>query len=368
MRHAMYSNSSPYCKFRFGPILILVSFLLPVLELEAQVVRLCEEGSKIPIPNAMLIQQNKLIAVSDEDGYIKIKSWDTKSSACIKALGFVDTCFVLENNASAIHLKPLSIMTSEVIISDEAIDPEELFVKFLETSLRLSNQKDEIRSYRFNLILKPDSSENIDQLEGVFSYREEAATKKSRYNALYACWSRHTVSRELSTDSIMLESMLKGNNLPVVIWDLIPLKKRTVKWYKNSLQTKSIHMIISESDYIFTYVDSTYFPFKSTWKFDSNGRLLEYECISKREEDKEFPMQGNRYCYQLYTRNGILMPKSATILQTFQKDVELPFRSEITLELDVSNCYKNTDTNFFIGMSISNWAKRFNIPTTIIDN
>lgn len=367
MHRPMFNNSLLYCKSKFGPILLLVSFLLLVLKFEAQVVRLCEEGSQIPISNAMIVQNNKLIAVSDENGYIKIKSWDTKSSACVKALGFLDTCFIIENNTPVIYLKSLSIITSEVIISDEAIAPEELFVKFLETSLRLSNQKDEIRSYRFNIMLKPDSSEIIDQLEGVFSYREEAATKKSKYNALRACWSRHTISRELSTDSIMQESMLKGNNLPVVIWDLIPLKKRTVKWYKNSLQTKSIHMIVSESDYVFTYVDSTYFPFKSTWKFNSNGRLLEYECISKREEDKEFPMQGNRYYYQLYTRNGVLMPKSATILQTFQKNLETPFRSEITLEIDECNCYKNTDTKLFIGISISNWAKRFNIPTTIID-
>lgn len=350
-------------------LITVIILLLTTGKQYAQTFRICERGSGIPISDALLICNNRLIASTDNDGYCKLKLSDATPDICIKALGFLDTCLIIGNDERVIYLNSAAVLMSEVTITDNKITDNELFLRFLEYSFSLSNEEDEIRSYRFKHVLKPDSSESTDQLEGVFSYLEEASRKRSKYSSLYICSAKHIISKQLFTDSITQEKMIRGNNLPIVMMDFIPLKKKVIKWYKKSLNTKPVHKAIRNSNYVFTYTDSTYFPFKAIWTFNEVGRLLEYEIISKLGEAKDQQVKSaNQYCYQIYTKSGILLPESATVIRVFQKGVEVSFHSNTTLELDDANCYKNTDIKLFGGFTIGRWAKRYNISTTLTDD
>lgn len=338
--------------------------------LHSQSLTIFEQGTTTPIADAIIIQSGKLIGATDEQGYCELKEIDIKSKVCIKTFGFVDTCFKMPENNIVIYLQPVAFETTEVNVNAIYVTPKEQFLKFLNHSVSLSNEKDEVLSYRFTIETKPHATELVDKMKGVFSYIYPSVDKKVGYRRLYQCSAEHIISKALLEDSVTRFSMSNGG-LIFTMMHMYHLRASHIKSNKKHLNEQRLDRIITDSSFVFTYIDSTWYPSKFTWHFDKTGRLKECEFIRILDEAERsiIHIHGKQYVKQTYTTSGVLRIKQADVLQIYKPTKGVHYSTSIELELlnNYASCISQDMKYVPVDLSISSWAKLYKIPSLVID-
>lgn len=316
----------------------------------------------------MVIQNNKLMATSGSNGLAKIRNLEIDSKICIKAFGYYDTCLVLRKNESEIFLRPKLYETSEVTITANEESPKEQFLRFLTYSASLANQEEELRSYRFQIVYTPDTADVFDRMDGRFSYNCSSAKERHGFKDLYACSVEHKISKELFEDSIAKTSMNRGT-LSSYMMNSYHIEYPSKRRFMKKFDERKLHRLRTDSAVYFTIVDSIVLPLKFIWKFNNDGRLLEFESIEILEESNRTILRnlGKKYTQYTFTKEGILRPEHINITQKYQTKTIFGYTSRISLSSENSICIEDKTTTIPVGFSVSTWAKYRNIPTTIID-
>ncbi len=348
---------------------ILAVLFFSASELPSQSLTIFEQNSTTPVADAMIIQSGKLIGNTNEQGYCKLEGMDIKSKVCIKTFGFIDTCVLLSGDDRRIYLRPLTFETSEVNITAKSITPKEQLLKFLSHSVSLSNQIEEERSYRYTIEAIPYATELIDKMTGVFSYNYPSVEKRVGFRNLYQCSAEHVISKALLSDSLTRFTMSNGD-LTYTAMYLYHLKNRDIKTNKKHLNEQRLKRIVTDSSFVFTYIDSTWYPSKFTWQFDKAGRLKECEFIQIPEEAGRsiIHFHGRRYVKQTYTTSGVLRIQHAEVVQIYNPKTGVNYSTRVELELldGFVPCINKDKKYIPAGLSISSWAKLYKIPQTVV--
>jgi hypothetical protein len=339
--------------------------------LNGQKVTLLQHGTNTAIADALLIQDGKLLGITDEHGHCHVTITKGSSKVCIKAFGYVDTCLVMSKNQEHVFLHPQTFQTGEVSIQAEALTVKEQFLKALQHSISLCNHQKELRTYSYTTEARPHSSVLIDRMVGAYQYTHPAVSKLTNYRSLHICSAEHSISKELFSDSITRFEMSKGS-VPYTVMHLYHLSSRYVNAYRKRMDESKLYHTVTDSLSVYMYIDSTVYPVQYTWRFDQSGRLMECEFIQILEEGTRAFLRplGRRYVRQVYTTSGVLRIAHVEAIQTYisKNGVAYSVHTLLDYQPEMDCTIEKNANDIPIGLSISAWGKLHQLPCTIIDD
>ncbi len=317
-----------------------------------------------PVSDALVIQNNNVIGYTENNGTCTLKNLDSKSKACIKAFGFMDTCLYIDKNDSIIFLRPISFETTEVQVEETALSPYEQLMKFLYYSLSLCNQEKETRAYNYEVTVFPNDIDGYEKMEGRFVYEERSSRKKRTSHTLYQCNAERTVTDNVYRDSVIQNKLTNSAKLPVVMWYLNDMNKPSIDTWAQRLKDKHIHKEFNDSTgYLFIFYDKYGETNQVIWRFDLNGRLLEEEVIDLHERNKfGGKNRGNWYTHLRYTKTGTLKVEYG-VRTTIAPD---NYWNQTVITL-TDNMECDTQLKIPLVISIKGWAYIHKLPVTVVN-
>ncbi len=298
------------------------------------------------------------------------------SNICVRAVGFKDTCFVLQNSINRIFLN-LNAGTLNTVEVAESFDIYADFIKTLEEFKKgIINQEEKILVYEMTLRLDNEKINLHQSMEGTVQIKHLPTKKRQHFlDCLFQDLTFTETSQNTTNDPI-IDSLSITNNLPSKITESFWIDNHNLKNLQKNYQTPKENVSIKRSSQankrMYT-LKSSFVWNEKTWKrkaiqlqFDENNRLLElhsYDSMYINPVRRDIVPRNLVSSSIIYTTSGRHCPQKITIVEHLDGDPNFVVTLELTL-VDTISAFSFPERNNFViqpPMSTKAWLRHHGI-------
>lgn len=294
------------------------------------------------------------------------------SNVCVRAVGFKDTCFVLQNSINRLFLN-LNAGTLNTLEVAESFDIYADFIKTLEEFKKgIINQEEKILVYEMMLRLDNEKINLHQSMEGTVQIKHLPTKKRQHFlDCLFQDLTFTETSQNTTNDPI-IDSLSITNNLLTKIIESFWIDNHNLKNLQKNYQTPKENVSIKRSSQankrMYT-LKSSFAWNEKTWKrkaiqlqFDEKNRLLELHSSDSLYIN---PVRRNIVPRNLvsssivYTTSGRHCPEKITIVEHLDGDPNFVVTLELTL-VDTISAFSFSERNSFVihpPMSTKAWLR-----------
>jgi hypothetical protein len=282
------------------------------------------------------------------------------SNICVRAIGFKDTCFVLQNNINRLFLN-LNTGTLNTVEVAESFDINADFIKTLEEFKKgIIDQEEKILVYEMTLRLDNEKINLHQSLEGTVQIQHLPTKKRQHY---LHCYYQDLKFMEVFQNPISdpaIDSLSITNNLHSKITESFWIDNHNLKNLQKSYQAPKENVSIKRSSQankrMYT-LKSSYVWNEKVWKrkaiqlqFDEKKRLMELHSSDSLHIN---PVRRNIIPRNLvsssivYTSTGRHCPQQIIIIEHLDGNSDYKVTLELKL-IDAIDAFSVPETNNFV--------------------
>lgn len=296
---------------------------------------------------------------------------------CLRALGFRDTCFVLQKNTNRVFLR-LNTGTLKTVEVAEAFDVYLDFIKTLEAFKEgIIDQDEKILVYEMTLRLDNKKINLHQSLEGTVQIKHFPTKKRQHFLDCYYQDLKFTEVFQNPNSDPAIDSLSITNNLHSKITESFWIDHYNLKNLQKSYQAPKENVSIKRSSQankrMYT-LKSSYVWNEKVWKrkaiqlqFDEKNRLLELHSSDSLHIN---PVRRNIIPRNLvsssivYTSNGRHCPQQIIIIEHLDGNPDYNVTLELKL-IDTIDAFSVPERNNFVihpPVSTKAWLRYHGIP------
>ena len=298
------------------------------------------------------------------------------SNICVRAVGFKDTCFVLQNSINRLFLN-LNAGTLNTVEVAESFDIYADFIKTLEEFKKgIINQEEKILVYEMTLRLDNEKINLHQSMEGTVQIKHLPTKKRQHFlDCLFQDLTFTETSQNTTNDPI-IDSLSITNNLLSKITESFWIYNYNIKQLQNKYQKLKDYYQIKRTSNANkrTYTSKGFYDLaksrvaRNTFQlqFDEKNRLLEFHSSDSMHVN---PVRRNLVPRNLvsssivYTTSGRHCPDKIIIVEHLDGDSNFVVTLELTL-VDTISAFSFPERNNFAihpPMSTKAWLRHHGI-------